>query len=181
MTNRLLASSALVPVSLLATALPAHAADSTWVATTPTQGVSAQRVVGSTAPGASPLRQVRSSTVSCAGTLISRTPAKLGKTVVGELSIYIVNKNTGTAIACFKHVGPTKGVRLPTSVSIVAAKKATATRPAVTVLATGNFRSWAGPAAIGGVNRKGYCVAAGGAMKYKGKTITAQSPLMCNS
>ena len=31
------------------------------------------------------------------------------------------------------------------------------------------------------MNRKGYCVAAGGAMKYKGKTITAQSPLMCNS
>ncbi|GAA1398579.1 hypothetical protein [Luteococcus peritonei] len=179
MSKRAIAIAALSPLALLGATLPAQAADSGWAPVPKQQTVKAKMVTGRTAPGASPLRQIRSSSVRCAGTLIDRQYAYLGRTVVGELTIYTTSANRGTAIACFKHVGPTKGVNLPTSVSLVAIKSERATRPAVQVVASGRFRSWAGPAAIGGVNNKGYCVLAAGAMQYKGRTVVVESDLMC--
>lgn len=166
------ALAAAVPLAAVATIVPAQAA------TTGTdRTVKAASVTTATAPGAYPLRAVRSSTVRCAGTLVSRTNAMAGKTLVGTLEVYGSKANGGTMVACFRHAGATAHKRLPTSVSVVAAKSARATKPAVAVVASGNFISWAGPAAVSGV--RGNCFQAAGAVKYMGKAVAVTTPAVC--
>lgn len=176
-TRALIASTLALPAVALASAVPAQAS---WTPVTPKTGgrVSAQAVSFKNYAGGAPMRQVRSSSVKCTGTVISRQVVKHAGKPAGELTIYVNSKNKTTAIACFKHVGITKGKRLPTSVALVSAKSATATKPAVQVVASGNFISYAGPAAIGGV--KGACVQAAGAMKIGKKAVSIESPVLCD-
>ncbi|MDN5564761.1 MAG: hypothetical protein L0G49_13520 [Luteococcus sp.] len=175
--HAIVASALTLPALALASAIPAQA---TWTPVTPKTGnrVSAQAVSFKNYAGGAPMRQVRSSSVKCTGTVISRQVVKHAGKPAGELTIYVNAKNKTTAIACFKHAGITKGKRLPTSVALISAKSATATKPAVHVVASGNFVSYAGPAAISGV--KGACVQAAGAIKIGKKTVAIESPVLCD-
>lgn len=164
------------PAPSLATAVPAQAS---WVPVAPKDGgrVQAQAVSFKNHPGSSPMKQVRSSLLSCRGTVISKVVVKDGSKPAGELTVYAQPARNTTAVACFKHVGTTKGKRLPTSVALVSAKSPTA-KPAVEVVASGNFVSYAGPVGISNV--KGACVQAAGVIKVGKKAVLAQSPVLCD-
>lgn len=173
MRKHLIAATLLIPATALGAALPASAS----TATNDAARVKAQAVAKYTAPKASPLRVMRSTGQTCSGTIVYRqTVGERGKPA-GELFVYAKPGNGGTMIACFKHVGMTKGKRLPTAVTVIGAKQPPRT-PAVQVIAHGNFRSWAGPAVIAGA--KGQCVVASGSVKYAGKTYVVTSPILCD-
>ncbi len=176
MRKHILATTLLIPATALATALPAHA--QFGPADTGKGTVQAQAVQKRTAPGAAPLKALRSTGQSCSGQNVWRQTVSEKGRPIGQLDVYYKSGNKGTLIACFKHVGATKCKRLPTAVSIAAAKSQTATQPAVQVTAAGNFRSYAGPAVVGGAN--GQCVVAAGSIKYAGKTYLVTSPVLCD-
>lgn len=174
MRKHLIAAALLIPATALGTVLPASAS----TAKDDAARVKAQAVAKYTAPKASPLRVMRSTGQTCSGTVVHRqTVGERGKPA-GELFVYSKPGNGGTMIACFKHVGMTKGKRLPTAVTILGAKGATATKASVQVVAAGNFVSYAGPAVIAGT--KGQCVQALGSVKYAGKGYAVISPVLCS-
>lgn len=95
---------------------------------------------------------------------------------IGQLDVYYKSGNKGTLIACFKHVGATKGKRTHRGVDRRGQEPDghPARRPGD--LVAGNFRSYAGPAVVGGAN--GQCVVAAGSIKYAGKTYLVTSPVL---
>lgn len=161
MRRRMIATAVLAPAAALASVIPATTAHAAPVKS------NTVRVINT--GGAAPLHALRSSTQRCAGVLIGRVPAVVAGKPVAELDVYATPSNGGTVIACTKHVGATRGVRLKTSAGVVGSPTLTS-KKGVVVAAGGNFVSYAGPAAIGGV--KGKYFAASGSIVYKGKVIT---------
>lgn len=162
MRRRMIATAVLAPAAALASIIPATTAHAAPVKSNTVRVISTG--------GVAPLHALRSSTQRCAGTQIGRVPLMAAGKPVAELDVYATAKNGGTVIACTKHLGATRGVRLQTGAAVVGAPTVTS-KKGVAVGATGKFVSYAGPAAIGGV--KGKYFAASGSIVYKGKVISA--------
>lgn len=176
MRSRLLAAGLLAPTAVALSALPASAATPRHSDLIRTDIIRSTAVAGTTASGASPIHRVRSSSVACSGTLYYSGQATLKGKVVGQLYVYMRSADGGQAIACFKHAGITKGKRAVTSVAVAAAKKYDAQKPDALVVAYGNFSSYAGPAAVGGI--KGSYVQAAGAVVVGKQQVTIESPVL---
>lgn len=143
----------------------------------PSQLPRSSSVMHATAPGSS-IRSIPSAWVSCSGALVAKlVVADAKKKPVAELDVYYRTARGGTIIACYQHKGVLRGVRTPTAVSVVGCTDRTCKKVGAVTVAKGNFRSWAGPAAVAGVAKA--CIVARGEVQIGKMIAYAQTPVLC--